>query len=201
MQEGLPIILEIQEFDMKMIRLMRLKRDRQKELQHIATIKHDLNYQIMAKETEIVDFKKNICVEEGEIEEIKERIKQLEEQQSKVKKLDEFNALTQEMSTTERKRVAKEQRLSDLYDQVAAEEDLLNNLKESATSTADSSAALESEIAESIESINKEGAELKQQRDALAEKADPEILSVYERLLKYKRDRVVVPIENRCCSG
>ena len=31
--------------------------------------------------------------------------------------------------------------------------------------------------------------------------ADPEMLKIYEKLLKNKRDRVVVPIENRCCSG
>ncbi len=28
-----------------------------------------------------------------------------------------------------------------------------------------------------------------------------EIFQIYERLLKNKKDRVIVPIENRCCSG
>ena len=32
-------------------------------------------------------------------------------------------------------------------------------------------------------------------------KADPDVFRVYERLLRNKKDRVVVPIENRCCSG
>ena len=31
----------------------------------------------------------------------------------------------------------------------------------------------------------------------LAKTADPEILRIYERLLNNKKDRVVVPIENR----
>ncbi len=35
----------------------------------------------------------------------------------------------------------------------------------------------------------------------LAKTADPEIMRIYERLLNNKKDRVVVPIENRTCSG
>src|SRR5208282_4294145 len=46
-----------------------------------------------------------------------------------------------------------------------------------------------------------EGSGLKTQRDALAKSAHAETLQVYERLLRNKKDRVVVPIENRTCSG
>ena len=35
----------------------------------------------------------------------------------------------------------------------------------------------------------------------LVAQADPEVFRIYERLLRNKKDRVVVPIENRCCSG
>ena len=54
---------------------------------------------------------------------------------------------------------------------------------------------------ESITRINDEGRGLKEQRDGLVLNADSEIFDVYERLLKNKKDRVVVPIESRCCSG
>ena len=49
--------------------------------------------------------------------------------------------------------------------------------------------------------INEEGSGLKRERDGLVKDADPEALQIYERLLRNKRDRVVVPIENRTCSG
>jgi len=49
--------------------------------------------------------------------------------------------------------------------------------------------------------INQEGLELKAARDALAKTADPEILRIYQKLLNNKKDRVVVPIENRNCNG
>ena len=54
---------------------------------------------------------------------------------------------------------------------------------------------------EGILRINEEGRVLKAERDALVEQANPDTFSIYERLLRNKKDRVVVPIENRCCSG
>ena len=52
-----------------------------------------------------------------------------------------------------------------------------------------------------IKAFNNEGREIMAKRSIVAEKADKDLMIVYERLLQNKRDRVVVPIENRCCSG
>ena len=46
MQESLKIILEIQELDMKMLRLTRVKKERQKELEHIHALKTDFHKQV-----------------------------------------------------------------------------------------------------------------------------------------------------------
>jgi len=43
MQEGLKDILDIQELDMKMIRLMRVKKERQKEIQQIEDLRKELH--------------------------------------------------------------------------------------------------------------------------------------------------------------
>jgi len=201
MLKALKVILEIQELDMKMIRLMDLKRKRQAELDDITSIKKDLSHQVMLKEGEIIELKKNIRVGEGEIEEIKAKIKDLESKQNVIKKVEEFNALSHEISSAERERVAKERRMSDLYDNLANEEDILKNLKESLTATQENSQVIEEEIIDNISLINAEGREIKEARDKLAVKADPEVMSVYERLLRNKKDRVVVSVENRCCSG
>ena len=201
MLQSLKIILDIQELDMKMIRLMRLKQERQKELSKINSIKEDLAHQAMVKEGEIMELKKNIRVGEREIEEVKEKIKKFEDQQNSIKKIDEFNALSHEISGAEREKSAKEARLSDVYDKLAAEEDVFKRLQESLDSTKESGQTIEKEISESIARINEEGLELKKERDQLVNKADPEVFSIYARLLGNKRDRVIVPIENRCCSG
>ncbi|MGB7978712.1 MAG: C4-type zinc ribbon domain-containing protein [Chlamydiales bacterium] len=201
MLQELKVILDIQEFDMKMIRLMRLKQERLKELEHIDSLRHELRQQQQEKEEEIADLSRNIAVQETKISDIKERLKKLEAKQNTVKKVDEFNALTQEMTSSERERIATEHIASDLIDKRNLEDEILIKIKESLLQSEESSHNLENEIRESIRLINLEGAGLKISRNELAKTADPEVLRIYQRLLNNKKDRVVVPIENRTCSG
>lgn len=201
MHQSLKIILDIQELDMKMIRLMRLKKTRLGELYHIDSLRQELSKQQADKETEITELNKGISIQEAKIVEIKDRIKKLEGKQSSIKKVDDFNALNQEMSSSERERVATEQIASDMIDKRNLEEEILEKIKESLRLSEESSKNLELEIQSSIRQINLEGSELKISRDVLAKTADPEVIRLYERLLNNKKDRVVVPIENRTCSG
>lgn len=201
MLKALKIILNVQEVDMQMIQLMRLKTERQKDLANIEAVKTDLRDQAEAKEADITDLKKLIRLMEGELTEVKGKIKKLEAQQSSIKKVEEFNALSHEMSQADRDRGVREQRLSDQTDRLIVEEDALKAINENLKATTNSSKVLEAEIQESIDRINAEGRVLKAERDQLVVKADPEIFRIYERLLRNKKDRVVVPIENRCCSG
>jgi len=201
MLEALKKILELQELDMKIIRLMRLKKERQKELKKLNRIKDDLRSQVQSKEKDILKSKSDIKLMELEIQEVKDKIEKLDAQQSAIKKVDEFNALTQEISSAEKQRHAKEQMLSDMYDKLAADEEVLSSLQESLDQTIANSKDLEDEIYESIRQINEEGQGIKKERDAMTPDADPEVLAIYERLLRNKRNRVVVPIENRACSG
>ncbi len=201
MQESLNLILKIQELDIKMIRLMRVKKERQKELEKIHTLKNNIQSQVTEKEKQMMELKKEIRLGETQIKEIQEKVARLDAQASAVKKMDEFNALTQEITQAGKERHLLEQRLSDLVDRVAAEEDQLVSLKENLGATEKNSEALEKEIAETITSINQEGKVLLREREGMIAKANQDIFKIYERLLKNKRDRVVVPIENRTCSG
>jgi uncharacterized protein len=201
MLQSLKVVLDIQEFDMKMIRLMRLKKERVKELEHIDALRQELHKQQKDKEHEIAELNRSIGAQEEKISEIKERIKKLEAKQNSVKKVDEFNALTHEMTSSERERVATEQMASDMIDKRNLEEEILGKIKESLVQSEESSRRLETEIKESIRLINQEGSELKVSRDALAKTADTDVMRIYERLLNNKKDRVVVAIENRACSG
>lgn len=201
MLEDLRNILETQELDMKMLRLMRVKKERQKELQQIEELRKELHQQATDKESEIEELGKNIQLLEQKIQDTNGKIKKLESQQASIKKADEFNALTQEMTQAEREKIALEQKVSDLVDRRVAEEEMLSKIRESLAASDASSINLEHEIENSIRLINEEGSSLKAQRDKLASEANPEILRIYERLLKNKKDRVVVPVENRTCSG
>ncbi len=201
MHTSLTKILEIQERDMQMIQLMKLKHERQKEIENINAVKADLSNQVSFKDSEIIELKKNIRLVEGELSEILVKFKKLEERQNNIKKIEEITALSHELAHVDRERAAKELRVSDLHEKLSAETDLLKGLKDVLNTTTNSSQLLEAEIVESIKKINEEGQAIKHDRDQLVADADPEIFQVYERLLRNKKDRVVVAIENRCCSG
>lgn len=192
---------DIQEFDIQMIQLLQLRNARKKELNNLNDIKMDLERKTLNKEGEVLQLKKEIRMAEGELKDINEKVQKLDKQQHNIKKVEEFNALTQEMSQAKKEIFIKEQRLSDLYEKLAEAEKLHKAFQETLSETKEKSKTVEAEIYESIDKINAEGRELKIQRDELVKECDPEIFRVYERLLRNKKDRVLVPIENRCCSG
>jgi len=197
----LDTILAIQDLDMQMIQLMRLKVGRKKELDALRSLQDNLRRQTSLKATSIAEIKGEIRCLEGEVADILERSKKLDARQGSIKKVEEFNALTQEMTQTEREKGIKEQKLSDCLDRLAAEEDVLASLSEQLQGLIVDSVEAEKAIKEAVRQINQEGLQLQKQRAAFVTHADVEVLAIYERLLRNKRDRVVVPIENRCCSG
>ncbi len=201
MHKGLKPLLDIQELDIKMIRLMRVKKQRQGELKQIESLRTELKEQLTLKEEEIGEINKQVTVLEEKIQTLTDKYKKLEAQQASIKKVEEFNALTQEMTTVEREKASLEAQASNILDRKVAEEEILEKIKESLSASETNSIELEKEIKSSIDMINKEGQQLKVERDNLVGNADSESLKIYERLLRNKKDRVIVPIENRTCSG
>ncbi|MGL4348783.1 MAG: zinc ribbon domain regulatory protein CdsZ [Chlamydiales bacterium] len=201
MLEVLKPILEIQELDIQMIRLMRLKKQRNLELQQILSLRNDLDEQYREKEAEIASLNEQIAFFEQKIEDFIAKIKKLEQHQATVKKVDEFNTLTQEMTSVEREKISLEQNVSNLVDKRVSEEEILEKIKESLESSEANSLKLEEEIQASLHAINKEGRSLQEKREHLTGQADENILKIYEKLLYNKKDRVIVPLENRVCSG
>jgi len=201
MHPSLKHLLDIQELDIKMLRLMRLKRQREGELSQIESLRAELREQLELKEQGIRELDQQIQGMEEGIQVLSDRYKELEGQQPSIKKVDEFNALTQSMAAVEREKSALEAQASNVLDKKAAEEDLLEQTKRSLEESERSSMELEKGIRANIEKINEEGRQFKQKRGELAALADSATLRIYERLLRNKRDRVIVPIENRACGG
>ena len=201
MQESIRPLLEIQELDIKMIRLMRLQKQRQRELEQIESLKAELKEQLDSKQLEVQTINEEVSSLEKRIVVLNEKLKSLESKQSSVKKVDEFNALTQEMTSLERESISIEQQISNLVDKRVLEEEIREKINHSLKTSDTNSQQLENEIKVSIEKINEEGLALLKDRDEIVKAVDPELLKIYERLLRNKKDRVVVPIENRTCSG
>lgn len=201
MHPSLKPLIDIQELDIKMIRLMRVKKQRQSELMQIESLRKELGEQLSLKQEEIERLNQQTTFLEEKIEALTDKYKQLENQQSNIKKVDEFNALTQEMTAVEREKSNLEKEASNIFDKKAEQEEILEKIKESLKASNDNSIEVEKEIKSSIDTINSEGQTLKDKRDGLAPTCEKEILKTYERLIRNKKDRVIVPIQNRTCSG
>lgn len=201
MQENLQDILKIQELDIKMIRLMQMKHARNKELEEIESIHKELVSQMRDKQDDIDEMSEQANLLEQKIKESTDNIKKLEGHQSSIKKIDEFNALTKEIALCEKEKSTKESELSDLVDQQSMDEEILVKTKETLKESEKNNVSLKKDISETIAKINLEGRDLISKRNLLIETADKNILEVYEKLLRNKKDRVIVPIENRICQG
>ena len=92
MQESLRLILDIQELDIKMIRLMRLKQQRTKELDQIESLKKELNEQLESKQTEIQEINTNVTSLEKKVSTLNEKIKSLEYDAIIIALIDEDNS-------------------------------------------------------------------------------------------------------------
>lgn len=201
MFQSLKSVLDVQELDMQMMRLMSLKNKLLKKLKQIKSLKQSLEDQKNKKEEQIDNLKKMIRVYEERVEEITARTKQLEAKQSSVKKVEEFNALSQEIASSEREKMDIENQVTQIVDQLVLEEEELAVICESLHSAEQDSQVTEAEIKERILSINAEGRKLQEERTISQEAIDKDLLKTYERLFRNKKDRVIVPIENRTCSG
>ena len=201
MQESLQDILSIQELDIKMIRLMQMKKARTDELSEITAIHKELLNQLDDKDDELKEINGSIELFEKQIEECTRNIKKLESHQSSIKKIDEFNALTKEISAQEKEKTHLENELCLLVDQKSIEEEILEKTKETLKLSDKNNVTLKKDILETIVKINNEGRQLKAERDVLAKVAPQPILEIYEKLLRNKKDRVLVPVENRICQG
>ena len=201
MLESLPTVLEIQELDMKMMRLMRVKNERRHELERIQQETDLLQHKVAGKEEQMADTRRSLRLLEAQIAEVVSRIEKAETRQNSLKKVEEFNAVTQEINTAQREKTRLEAQASEMTDKLVAEEEILGQLKKEFKEIEENSKALKKELSGSIQEINNEGVVLQKEREGLATKASPDLMEIYERLLHNKKDRVIVAIENRTCSG
>ncbi|MEI6531801.1 MAG: C4-type zinc ribbon domain-containing protein [Chlamydiota bacterium] len=195
------MILEIQELDMKMIRLMNVKKQRRNELHNVQKELDDVVHKAAGKDEHIAATRKDLRILETQITDVNARIEKAEAKQNAIKKVEEFNAMTGEITSAQREKTRLESQASEVTDRLVAEEEGIQDLKKEVKRVQDTSKSLQKELTGAIEEINSEGVLLQKERASLAANADHDLLEIYERLLHNKKDRVLVAVENRTCSG
>lgn len=198
----LKVILDIQDIDMELIRLALVKKEKKNELQQIEELGVNLDTQLQDKKDVLKELEHKILFHENEISILQEEMSKLEQKQSKVKKVDEFNALTQEIAVAEKKRYNHHKAANDLVEEQISHKEVVQKLEKSLEDLEESSAIVKKEIKENMDQIEKEAVELQEKRATFVDKADVKFLNLYMCLLKNKRGAVVVPItSDRVCSG
>ena len=200
-KEDLNTLLKLQDVDMKMIRLMSLKRERKKESEHLFALKSDLERQIDEKSEEIRELDQMVSSYREKVQEVKMRIQEIEEKQKNIKQLTEFNALAYEISVAQRELFQLEQLISKLIEEKTEHEEIFTHIQGNLKEARKSSGEAGDEIQKSILAINQEGRTLQQEREQVVKELPEELFLIYEKLLKKKRDRVIVPINEEACGG
>ena len=78
LRDALKVVLQIQELDVQMIRLMGIKKERIDELSRVRSLCNDVHHQVVLKEGEIIELRKQGRVMESEVAELGMKLQKLE---------------------------------------------------------------------------------------------------------------------------
>ncbi|MDA8774025.1 C4-type zinc ribbon domain-containing protein [Chlamydiia bacterium] len=194
-------ILDIQDKDMQMLRLEDLKSRRIAEVELIKKRYQTHSKLLEVRKNEQLQLKsaKKLC--SLELSDIEEKQKAIEKKQDSVKKVGEFDALATEISHLQKEKAKKTSNLETILETLADKEEEMTNLSNQMDEI---NKTLEDTIEDtraSIMQINQEGRDVKSSKEVLIKEADEIIYKLYFKLLTNKRNKVVVPIVDRSCSG
>ncbi|RDB31793.1 zinc ribbon domain regulatory protein CdsZ [Candidatus Similichlamydia laticola] len=201
MLDALKKIIKIQDLDLKMIRLIRLKEAKHQELLALLKLKQGIEGKLSVCQGEIETIKQELKRYNREIAEFVKKMEKLEEHQDLAKRVEDFNALAQAITQLQREKLQTEQKITVLTEKRQVEQEAADSMEKTLQEININLQSMEEDILRSVSQINEEGRTLKTEREKLAASASPEILPLYERLIRHKGDSVVVTIENRACSG
>jgi predicted nucleic acid-binding Zn-ribbon protein len=122
-------------------------------------------------------------------------------QQFQTKKNEEFRALGKEIATCKSQILKIEDGQLDLMERIEAGEKVIKEAAKMAKETGKTTTSHLADLGDREANLQKELAELEEERAGLAEKVDSDIRNKYERLLKHKGNSVVVGIQHGVCGG
>lgn len=201
MLDALKKIIKIQDLDLKMIRLIRLKETKHQETLALLKLKRGVEEKFSVCNGEVNTIRQELKRYNRCIADFARKMEKLEEHQDSAKRVEDFNALAQAITQLQREKLQTEQQIIVLTEKKQVEKEAADALEKTLQEINLNLQAMEEDIIRSVSQINEEGLSLKAERDRLTASASPEIIPIYERLIRHKGDSVVVTIENRACSG
>ncbi|MBN1898580.1 MAG: hypothetical protein JW827_07355 [Spirochaetes bacterium] len=200
-KEQLLQLVDLQKIDLK---IYSTKKEMEKMPNELKKLKEEFEPRLQSyeeKQKELKSKEVSHLEMESEIKGKEAHLKQLQGKLSQVKNAKELNAIDAEINATKKS-------ISEMEDEGLKTIDQIDNLKKELKEEEQiieaekkNIAELETKIAEK-ENINKKELEtLTKERDKLASKIDPQILSDYEYIARNKEGVGIVGVKNGVCTG
>ncbi|HID40249.1 MAG TPA: hypothetical protein EYP36_12150 [Calditrichaeota bacterium] len=201
MQKVLYGLIELQELDNRLDELMDERGDLPLIVDDLTNKLDEKKHNLDEYNTQLKDSKLRVRELELQIADSKEKLEKYEEQLYQVKTNKEYDAITAETDTAKAQLERDETELleitkniEDLNEKITELEEEIEKLE---AELEENSVELKAKLAATAEEENL----LKQEREIILSKANPEIIKTYEMVRKARSGQGIARIENGTCGG
>jgi len=201
LDESFKLILEIQSID---TRRDEIKREVERIPKEINRLRDDLDLLKKSMEqgqSDLEDLKKSRLSFEGELEEIEGKLKKSRVKLNEVKSNKEYQAVLKEIDELKALASQKEEVVITWMEDVEIQEKECSDDNVRWEQTLGEYENEEKKLSQIMKEREREANSLSDQRHALSEKVDKDLLSRYEALRANLRNQVVVPVIDAICQG
>lgn len=199
--EQIKILVELQGFDTQIYKLKKIISTKPDEIAELKKGFEDKQKNLNELEERLKNLQLDRKKKEMDLESREANIVKLNEQLFMVKKNEEYAAIQKEINTLKADNSVLEEEIIGILDKIDIEKE---NIEKEKTSLSGEEKILNEKIKtieEEIARANKELEGLTAQRNEIALRVDRHILTKYERILLNRDGLAIVSVENEACSG
>jgi hypothetical protein len=200
-KEQIPILVELQKCDSRLMDLEKQKEAKPLELEEVKAKVEKKRDEIASLEQEIKELKVKIKEKELELKSGEEEIKKLQQKLFQVKTNKEYQSLLMEIEGKKADNSLIEDNILELMEEVDKKELQLNEEKGKLKEVEEELRREEKRIADEIKKLEGEIEQEKKKREEIVAKVVPELYDIYSKLLKNRGGVAIVPVVNEACGG
>lgn len=149
----------------------------------------------------IDEAKSKVTKNDIHLQELKDKLEGISKKQTSIQTEKELKALQLEEEIAKEQISFANEEIGRLDLVITAKEEELENLKSELAEEEESIKEVQEAVDASIEELNAQRAEVSKSRSELVPKIDSKILSFYEKIKRWAKDRAVVPVRKQACYG
>lgn len=201
MKATLSTLIELQRVDDELDALEALKGDLPQRVEQMRREMDEMQRNYDSKKNELEETKRSKLHLEGEIADLREKLKKYQEQLYSVTSNREYDAITVEIDAVKEKIDDAETRVLELFESEETLEAEVKRGEGEIGSLKEHLAVKEKELQQKIQETEQESQHYQQQREELVRSIRKPILHQYERIRRGLGSTAVVEISNYACGG